>query len=334
MRTQRLSRLLALSLSVLLASACSSDPPKPDPKKVLELHREMALRYFDQGDLLRSEDQISKGLDIDPKDVQLKLMLGWCRQRRGTKEDILVAERVFRDLAPAKDYRALLGLAESLERKGMLYSEAAGGLERGDVVIDTGDPVALAAQRRTEAQGFWKEAVSFYLQTLEKRPDEPQAINGLQRTYALLGNDAESLKWSTTLLQQTGLEIEAWNKMLSRSDLTARDEERFRNLLKSTTDLEVETHLTASTLLRRLGRKAEAVQHLDQVLAMAPQRPDGYSRRAELLIELGRYDEAMANLDEFLRLSTLPFEHPDIRRAYQLRSDCEAAVKRTATTAR
>jgi tetratricopeptide (TPR) repeat protein len=327
MRSQRILRATALVLALGFA-ACQSDEHKPDPKKVLELHREMALRYFDQGDLLRCEDQVSKGLDIAPKDVQLKLMLGWCRQRRGTKDDILVAERVFRDLAPSKDYRALLGLGESLERKGVLYSEAAAAIERGEVQPDKADPAELAAQRRREARTFWEESVGCYKRTLDARPDEPQAINGLQRTWALLGNDEESLKWSAALLTTTTEEIKFWKKQLEAKDLTSRDEERYRNNKQGAERLQVETNLTASTLLRRLGRKSEAVSHLDQALALAPSRADIYSRRAELLYDLARYDEAIANVDEFLRLSKLAFEHPDIRRAYQLRSDCESALKR------
>ena len=51
-----------LCLGLTLSSACLSNEPKTkvDPEKQLELHRELALRYFDEGDLLRAEDQVSR----------------------------------------------------------------------------------------------------------------------------------------------------------------------------------------------------------------------------------------------------------------------------------
>jgi tetratricopeptide (TPR) repeat protein len=324
------ARSLALGALLALGACHSDEPKKPDPEKLLEVHREAALQYFDQGELLRAQDQVMRGLDIQPDDAQLKLMLGWILQRKGTPKDVLDAERVFRDLAPEKDYRALLGLAESLERKGLLYAEAADAVESGSRTTEAPDPTKRVAELRKEAQDYWSESVVHYQTTLAQRPSEGKAKNGLQRVYALLGQSEKSLEWAQQLLEQTGAEIEFWKKQLQRPDLTARDEDRLRSLLKASAGLEVETHIHSSTLLLELGRKDEAVAHLDKVLALAPERADGYSRRAQILFELGRFEEAIADIDEFLRLSNLDFEHPDIRRAYQLRSDCEAALKQNA----
>jgi len=324
-------RFLALALA-LAASACYSNPKsKQDPEKQLELHRELALRYFDEGDLLRAEDQVSRGLDIDPKDEKLQLMLGWVRQRRGSRDDIQVAEKVFRSLLDKRekdqDYRAQLGLAEALERKGILYRESADAIASGKRVSEAADPEQRVKRMRADAEAFWDESIATYKTVLERRPEETQALNGLARVFALRGEDEKALKWSQLVLEQNESELQFWRTRLKQPDLTADEEADVRELMGRTARLQVETHLQAATLLVRLDRKTEAIDHLDSVLVLAPELANAYSRRAEILHGLGRYEEAVPNIDEFLRLSDLEFEHPDIRRAFQLRAECEAAIR-------
>jgi len=329
---QRISRRAAPALwlaVVALSFSCESSQPKPpDPEQMLELHREQALGYYEAGALPQAEDQIRKGLDIDPKDDQLKLMLGWVRQRRGGRDDLDVAERVFRDLAPRKDYRALLGLGECLERKGKLYSEAADEIAVGKRATDATDPQKRAQELLRDAKKFWTEALTHYQAVLALRPSEGQAMNGLQRTYALLGQPEPSVEWADKLLTQSAAEIQVWEKQLKRTDLQASEEARYRKRLIETRELCVATHFSAANLLRKLGRKAEAIAHLDSLVLLDPEQSTAYSNRAQILFELGRYEEARANLDEFLRLSSLPFDHPDTQFALKMQLECERKLLR------
>jgi len=313
----------------LFALLCACSAPagtKIDSQKMLELHSEMALRYFDQGDLVRAEDQVSKGLNIDPKNEQLQLMLGWIRQRRGERDDIQIAEKIFRKLLKTKDYRAELGLAEALERKGLLYTQSAAAIASGARESIAADPEAQVAKMRTDAAQFWRESIRWYMQVLERRPEDPQAMNGLMRVTALQGENEKSWQWSQTLADQTQRELDFWRERIERPDIGADEESRFREIVRKTTDLLAETHMHASTLAWRMGRPEEALAQLDRVLVLHPEQADAYSRRAVILKELGRYDEAIPSIDEFLRLSTLEFEHPDIQRAFQVKEACIAAL--------
>ncbi|HTF91338.1 MAG TPA: tetratricopeptide repeat protein [Planctomycetota bacterium] len=330
-RTTRSVSLAAWMVSVALVAACNSSPPKPDPEKMLEMHREQALGYYEAGALPQAEDQIRKGLDIAPKDDQLKLMLGWVRQRRGGRDDLNVAEKVFRDLAPRKDYRALLGLAECLERKGVLYVESAQKISEGKHQTDAADPQKRAQELNLEAEKFWNEALTHYQEVLTLRPTEGQAMNGMQRTCTLLGRLEDSLSWAEKLLAQSASEIVFWEKQLKRTDLRAEEEAQMRGRLVDTRELCVATHNSAATQLVRLGRKSEAIAHLDSALLLAPDMSAIYSRRGQLLFELGRFEEASANLDEFMRLSSLPFDDPAIQRA--LATQAEAKRKLAALNA-
>jgi tetratricopeptide (TPR) repeat protein len=311
--------LAALLLTApLFAAACNSGPDQMDPEQRLAMHREFALRYYDEGDLDRAEGQVDKGLEVEPKDEKLRLMKGWIRQRRGSVEDIFIAEKIFRTLVRGKDYRALLGLGEALERKGVLYWESAAAVESGERFTEAADPIARAAELRGNAGKSWAESIDFYERTLKQKPGEIQALNGLQRVHALSGDPAGSLSWSRQLIDQSTAEIAFWRTQLERADLTAAEETRLRELLASSSDLLIQTHVHASTVLVQLDRSEEALAHIDTSIELDPTDSNTHSRRAQLLYALGRTEEAVASMQDFLRLSELDFEHPDVVRAIQL----------------
>lgn len=333
-------RTAALLLAALLGAGCASNEPEgPEPEQLLSMHKELALRYYDLDDLQRAEDQVRRGLDLDPDDVTLRLMLGWIRHRRGKADDLRVAENVFRSLLDENDYRAWLGLGGVLERKGLLYIESADEIESGQRTTDRPDPKARAEELRRDGAAAWKEAVAAYEKTLELKPDDVQAINGLQRTWALASKlptmsppqqraaAESSLQWARKLLDITGAELDFWNQQLERPDLTASEEQRLRSLVTSATNLQVATLLTSEGLCRQLGRWDDALAAIDALVERRPDLPMGHSLRAQVLHRLGREREAIESLDTFLRLSQLDFDHPDIRRAYALRSACELALR-------
>jgi len=320
----------ALCLSLLCACS-SSGAGEPDPEQQLQLHREFALRYFDQGDLNRAEQQVDKGLEIESDDRQLLLMKGWIRQRRGTARDLLVAENIFRDLRDDEDFRVELGLGEALERKGVLYDEAARAVASGERFTENPDPQARAAELTQMATDAWTESLECYRRTLELKPGEFQAMNGLQRVLALQGRYEESLRWAEELLAGSKAEMDFWRERLRRPDLTAEEEARLRTLLDGSTDLQAATHLAAASQLVALGRREEALGHLDFAGALEPDRAEIHSRRAQLLAQMDRPSEAVLAIQEFLRYTRLPFEHPDVRRAYDLLAECELATRQAAS---
>jgi Tfp pilus assembly protein PilF len=317
----RTARTLALLLFGLCA--CSSSGAEPDPEQQLSMHREFALRYFDQGDLNRAEQQVDKGLEIESDDRQLLLMKGWIRQRRGTTQDIFVSERIFRDLVDGDDYRAELGLAEALERKGVLFREASEAVASGERFTEKLDPQERAGELLEDAREAWQESQRHYEKALELKPGEFQAFNGLQRVLALMGDDEGSLRWADRILEDSSAEMTFWRERLRRPDLTAAEEGRLRRLLDGSIKLQVETHLAAATLLVKNDREAEALEHLDQAALLAPGKAEIHSRRAQLLHKAGRNDEAAEAIQSYLRAADLPFEHPDVKRAYALLEACQ-----------
>lgn len=336
MKNLPLPLLLLPLLALLAASACRNTFERergPEPEDLFQLYATTATYLYEDGSLARAQDQAVKALEIEPDDPAMRRMIGWIRLRMGTPEDLIIAERFFRDLLRERDESETtrLGLATTLERLGKGWEEAARAFERGERTPPNGsDPRTAAREARQRARAAWQEAIELYRSTFqggEEGTGSATAMNGLQRVHALLGDYEESLRWSRRLLERTEEELSLWRRLLTESAPTESEERAYRENERAAGELRLETHLFAATLLNKLGREREAIGQLD---AAAKERPDlaqVYSLRAQLLAERGEWSEAIADLDRFLRLSEQPFEHPDVRRALELRSRCEAAIR-------
>jgi tetratricopeptide (TPR) repeat protein len=245
----------------------------------------------------------------------------------------MVAEAIFREVRDGEDFRVELGLGEALERKGVLYREASEAVASGERYTEAPDPLARAEELSQQAQDSWAEAEECYTQALQLKPGEFQAMNGLQRVLALRGDYEGSLRWAEELLAASRVEMEFWRERLRRPDLAADEERRLRELLVGSTDLQVATHLTAATLLVALGRREEALRHLDGAAALTPDVAEIHSRRAQLLAQEDRPGEAALAIQEFLRHTDLPFEHPDVQRAYDMMAECERRARQQEASA-
>jgi len=321
----------ALLLALVSVAGCKSDPNKltaEQEKALVERYTETAQEYLRMGELDRAEGQCLKALEHDPDNERCKLIRGWTLQKRGKTEDILVSERIFREILDGGDYRAVLGLAECLERKGVLFDEAAREIESGQRVSDAADPKARVDQLRRERDRAWSESIQRYEDTLEKHADDVDALNGAMRVCALLSRLEASLGYAARLVDTIRPTRDFWEKQVVRPEITAEDERLFRQRARHLRGLELVTQVHASSVLHELGRDQEAIQHLDEAIALDSERAELFSRRAELKKSLGAPDQAIADIDQFLRLSRLEYEHPDVQRAWRLRKECEDAVRK------
>ncbi|MEZ5976303.1 MAG: hypothetical protein R3F33_10895 [Planctomycetota bacterium] len=316
---KRSQRLIALLLLPALF-ACRSNPNEKgemtDSEKV-GLYFERALRYYEMRELDRCQDQVQRGLEIDPDNERLLLMLGRCYQTRGTLPDVLAAEKIFRDHPAKNDYRVHLGLGGAMERKGSFYDQAARNIESGETYTEAADPTARVAELRTNAQTAWVQAIESYKLALERFPGSFEALNGLMRTTALAKDYAASFEWSAQLLQSisesNNVYIKRQREMESRSEPTAEIEKT----LLANESLEIDVRIHRAELLHRSKDLVAALTELDRAMALDDARPDIYARRGQLLRELGEYQRSTDSLERYLSLSTDPFDHPNVRQAFE-----------------
>jgi len=344
-RRRLLARPPAWLLALPLAAACIhtwETREGPSDEQLLDLYTTTATYLYEDDSLVRAQDQAVKALEIDPQNRAMRRMIAWIRLRMGSNQDLIIAEQFFRQLRREGDQNegTVLGLATTLERLGTAYDQAA----RRDAPEEPGEAVEAVASRTPEerrqlterALAYWNEALELYLGTVETGEGSTNAMNGLQRVCALLGQYDQSLVWSQRLLERSSEEMEVWRRLLTQADLSERDEKLFRENERIATALQADTHVFVATLMHRLDRDADAIAHLDAVAELRPELAEVYGRRAQLLGALGEYERAIADIDRYLRLSDEPYEHPDVRRAFELKAKyqkaLEARARETAST--
>ena len=318
---------LALGLAVF-GSGCFGNGPRIDRDVQFTIHQESALTYYETGDLDRAEDQALRGIAIKKKDTPLRLLLGWIQLRRGTTDALFKARGVFESMADEHDPRAELGLGETLERISIVNRETAASLENGERFIAKDKLANRTAELRREARNLLRQATDAYGRVLERQPDDLKALNGMQRAFSLLDENETALEYSMRLIEVANSERDALRKHLSDPgrDLDDSQEQNLRELARSTESLLGETYLFASSINVRLKRYEKALEHLESASKIRPRQADLASRRAQVLYELGRYEQSIEDVMTFVRLSDKPFDHPDIRRAWDLKHRAESQL--------
>ncbi len=324
LRTPFLALLCAATLAGCRHTYQKTIEPSDDQK--LELYSTTATYLYEDGELENAQEQAVKALEIDPQHRAMRRMIGWIRLRLGKHEDLIIAERFFRDLIHDGDdnENTRLGLAITCERLGKAYDDVSRAVAAGEREPSQGRAREEEARElATKARAYWQEGIGLLEKSLASGEGTTNSMNALQRLHALAGHYDESLAWSARLLERTDKELVAWRGMLQQRDLTEREDKLFRDNERAAARLQAETHLFVATLLFRLGRYEEAIPHLDSVVRDAPEMATAYSIRGQLNSRAGRYAEAIQDLDRYLALSDAPFEHPDVRRAFELRAECE-----------
>ena len=325
--------LPSLALLLVCSTGCFHTLERrqePTREEKLDLYTTTAAYLYEARDFLRAQEQAVKALEVDSDNEPMRRMIGWIRLHLGSEADVRVAERFFRDLVAEGDRNpnTILGLGIACERIGNAHAEFARAIEAGTSTPEQGTPESAIERNQRIANERWDEAIWRIEEILESGEGSTDAMNALQRLYAAKGNLEESLAWSQKLLDRSGAELAAWRRMLTSESLTKEEESAFRQSEKRSHELQTQTHVFAATLLYKLGRPTEALDHLNAVVEESPQLPGPYGMRAQMFDKLGEYRLAIADLDRFLSLSDADNDHPDVRRAFELRARCEQELAR------
>src|SRR5262245_4967693 len=125
--------LLALSLSGLACYHTYQKHVEPTDEQKHELYSTTATYLYEDGELERAQEQAVKALEVEPDDPVMRRMIGWIRLRKKGNDDLILAERFFRDLIKDGDLNdnTLLGLAIACERLGKAYDEVGRAISAG-----------------------------------------------------------------------------------------------------------------------------------------------------------------------------------------------------------
>ncbi len=324
MRTPILVLLAALPLSF----ACqSSGPPDLTKEQKLGIYYENALRYFELRDLERTEHQCVRALQLDPSNERFLLILGNVHLRRGRTEDIANALVIFEEHPTQSDYRVHLGKGEAHERLAVLELEAAEQIASGERYTEATSPEERADQLRASSNEHIELAIADFHRAEDIHDGELNAINGLIRTYALLGKDELSIDWSERLIDVLETSSRVRRVEMDDVEILASREAELMRAIRRNSEMVIKARFHVASLQRRLGRLQEATDELGRIISLDPELSAAYSRRAQLFLELGQYLKAKESVERYIQLeATRPFDHPEIREAYELLGRCQAAL--------
>ncbi|MCI0589442.1 MAG: tetratricopeptide repeat protein [Planctomycetes bacterium] len=321
-------RLPASALPPLLAllPSCGILSLSGEKQRAYDVHYQNAQYWYDAGDFNRALQQAHRALAIDDGDRELLLLLGWIHLKRGTLEDVYKAEGYLEQVAGGglfrrRWYKATLGLGLALRRQGDYLRETAERMERGEIrPASSKDPKEEVARLRGRAEEKYARAVDLLEETVTLDPLDPHplALDNLQQLHALRGETERSLACGTRFVEQARASRQFWTRKLEEPSLSAEDERIARERLAENLVREVESRGLAANLLFKRGRYAEAAVELDALLSLDPDRPEEYYNRARCRGELGEREGAVSDLQEFLRRTSLSFDAPEVRRAYDL----------------
>jgi len=318
---------MLVAAATFVAPACQTAEDDRE-EQLLEIYTNTAESYYALGDHDRAVAQCLKALELDPDDEKIKLMLGWSLQRRGTTEDVLRAEQVFRSIVDEGDFRAVLGLATSLERQGVAHAEASEAVESGKRITEFADPKQRARDLSERSVALWTESLEWYEHTLEIQKSNLDALNGLMRVEALLGKPEASLARSKQMLDELEIDRGFWEQLLKRVQ-NEREEKEMRERIAFNVNLEVATRMHAARTEYGLGRLERAMSQLDTGITLAPDRADLHALRAVVQRDLGNWDKAIADAERFIALSPQGYDSADMKQAFDLISACEAERARS-----
>jgi len=331
-----IARTTALLAAALCAAAgCNSLTSENEGE--LTLYLENAAHYYDAGHYQRAYHQWEQALELDDSNDKARLGQAMALYRLGcanTKEAVpLLADAAQRldalrreHLGDIPQWRAELGYALTQERWADLYDRKLRKLEEDARRGLDPDPQTVKSTRlRFESHlAAAHDSFQHVLAGEEKEPrDKLTCWLGLARVAAWRGDLEETLTYARKYQEQV---INSKNLWRSGAKASPREAIAYEAKLAGAELQEAELLDLMANCSFKLGRLDEAEKHLDQVIAMFPERATAYLNRGRVREQRGDLDLARGDYKKFLVLTDLPEGDTSIIEAARRLSDVEARL--------
>jgi tetratricopeptide (TPR) repeat protein len=148
-----------------------------------------------------------------------------------------------------------------------------------------------------------QEAIRYYEQVLQLKPDYPEAEYNLGLALARLGRQSEAIEHFRLALRIRPLAEAEYNLGLALAQLDRESEaiEHYRLALQINPNL-AEAHDDLGLALAKLGQLPEAIEHWELALQIKPDYAEAQYNLGLALAQLGRQPEAIAHWELALRI--------------------------------
>ncbi|MFT7516870.1 MAG: tetratricopeptide (TPR) repeat protein [Myxococcota bacterium] len=307
--------------------ACSSGPTEEEIAVRVDDFRQRSAQYFNTGSYQQAFQQAHLGLEIaTEEDGELNLLAGHALMMMRNRDDVASSQK-YLELASEllESYRADLILGEFHQRYGsMLHAHAL--RQRKSIASfpnsneeQRADETAENDKRFATAQDHFQQATELFLVALSQSPNDLHALQLIGQSYALLRQSANSRQHLNHALEILLESRQYKNRVLAtdaRMDL--KQETRLRGELLSDIEAEVAIRMLVAGL-DNIDRDIDAeLAQYSHILGLSPQSLNAVYGRAMCYYKLGNFALATKDLEYFISNTALSFEHPQVRRAFEI----------------
>jgi tetratricopeptide (TPR) repeat protein len=331
-------RLFVPALGTLLFTSCTIlGGLSEEDQTRLDIYRRNAKQYFEEAsatnrpaEYYRSLDQIDKGLAIVPDDYRLKSQRAMCLLMLGKHRDpnlLPEAEKAFKDVMAMRsdadhDPKTILGYGLTLHRLGYIEQTRAEILEdqvkiRGASTSNSNDPKARASEHRARAMAYYKDAELQLLKLLKKEDFLVLAQRHLMNLKEHQGDRAAAKEHGKAFLVECEKQRKHWETKYKTTTVYGYERNVVVPALDDLDRNELAVRDALSFMCQQDREYREAIQHLDRMLAMQPNRPIYYYNRATCYRALGEDAAAKRDFKKFLGTTALAPEHPKVKNAFE-----------------
>jgi predicted Zn-dependent protease len=326
-----------LLLGALLAGGCGVLALSAEDKKALANHQANAQLYYDGQKYDQAEDQVSKGLALDPKDYKLNLVLAMILLQRGKNDPKWLPEakdqfdKTLGLRASGKlDSRTHMGVGLCSQRMAqVLKSKAVVSRKEADSgALSPSEKqarLARAEQFDKDAAGYLVEARESFQLLLESGELTALAHYHLFQVATLEKRLADAQKHGNDFRTEARQRQAFLTKQLETS-FDANREDTLRGQQRELRAQELEVLGLLANIAFEQNDARTALTHLDELLKLDTTRTPDYLNRARCLVALKNYTRAKEDVEVFLQKTQLPFESSQVKEALELRRQLEQLV--------
>jgi tetratricopeptide (TPR) repeat protein len=320
---------LVLAVCTVLA-ACSSGPTEEEIAVRIDDLRQRSAQYFNSGSYPQAYQQAMLGMEFtEEDDGELNLLAGHALMMMRNLNDV-AASQSYLEVAQEllDDYRADLILGEFHQRYGsMLHAHA---LRQRRSIADYPSnnneqrekEEQLNTERFVKAQEHFNQAIELFVIALSQSPDDLHALQLISQSYALTKNYGPARKHLEHALDILIESRQYKNRILATDvKIDLSQETRLRSELLLDINKEVAIRMLLAGIDNKENATSAELRQYSTILGLQPENLDALYGRGLCHYALGNFALASSDLELFLGNTALPFDHPQVQRAFEITSD-------------
>ncbi|MEQ8766916.1 MAG: tetratricopeptide repeat protein [Planctomycetota bacterium] len=293
----------------------------PMEEERLTVYQQNAQFYYDRGRYVNAEQQAKQALLLDEGNEKANLILAWSYLKQNERQKLRMARAQFQECLgfwftdQDYEYKCYLGLGLTCQALGQLVRRDIEDIDRAlaDPSAPIGEDEAERLRERREDKvdalaDLFEESEGAFVETLDRNPDNPQALNGLSQVYVLQGRYDDAIARLERYLRLAEDSREYWERRLEVGHLSIDTERELRDKVDGSFQKEESVRDMLSNIHYERGDYDLALAEVERCIQIAPDEPRYHITLSQCLEKLGRTREAVDSVERYLAHPQVSYE--------------------------